>query len=52
MFVQVVKLWPPEHLANKETALTEWTEESLAYFEAHKSDDLQLNSLLVCIGKS
>jgi len=39
MFVHVVKLWPPEHLANKETALTEWTEEGLAYFEAHKADD-------------
>ena len=39
MFVQIVKLWPPEHLANKEANLTEWTEEGFAYFEAHKSDD-------------
>ena len=38
MFVRVVKLWPPEHLANKEAALTAWTEAGLAYFEAHKSD--------------
>ena len=39
MFVQVVKLWPPEHAANKEATFTEWTEEGLTYFEAHKADD-------------
>ena len=39
MYVQVVKLWPPEHPANKEAELTRWTELGFAYFEEHKSDD-------------
>ena len=39
MFVQVVKLWPPEHPANKEVTLTQWTDAGLAYYEEHKSDD-------------
>ena len=39
MYVQVMKLWPPEHAANREAALTEWTDEGLAYYEAHKTDD-------------
>ena len=39
MFVQVVKLWPPEHPSNKENTFTEWTVEGEAYYEAHKADD-------------
>ena len=39
MYVQVMKLWPPEHPANKEATLTKWTEEGFAYYEEHKSDD-------------
>ena len=39
MYIRVVKLWPPEHPANKESKLTQWTEEGLAYYDAHKSDD-------------
>ena len=39
MYVQVLKLWPPEHPANKEKTLTEWTDEGLAYYEEHKNDD-------------
>ena len=39
MFVRVVKLWPPEHPANKEVTLTQWTDAGLAYYEEHKSDD-------------
>ena len=39
MFIRIVKLWPPDHLANKEANFTQWTDEGLAYFEAHKSDD-------------
>ena len=39
MFVKIVKLWPPEHPANKEATLTQWTDEGLTYYEAHKADD-------------
>jgi len=39
MFVQVVKLWPPAHPANTEAALTQWTDEGFAFYEAHKADD-------------
>ena len=39
MYVQVVKLWPPEHPANQALLLTQWTDEGLAFYEAHKADD-------------
>ena len=39
MYIHVVKLWPPEHPANKESMLAQWTEEGLAYYDAHKTDD-------------
>ena len=39
MYIQVVKLWPSEHRANKLLPLIEWTDEGLAFYEAHKADD-------------
>ena len=39
MFVQVIKLWPPAHPANLDAPLTEWTDEGLAFYEAHKADE-------------
>ena len=39
MYIQVVKLWPPEHPATKDSKLTDWTDEGLAYYEEHKHDD-------------
>jgi len=39
MCIQVIKLWPPEHPANLASRLTRWTDEGLAFYEAHKADD-------------
>ena len=39
MYIQVEKLWPPKHPANEESVLTQWTDEGLAYYAAHKNDD-------------
>ena len=38
MYSRVVKLWPPKHPANEDSVLTQWTDEGLAYYEAHKND--------------
>ena len=39
MYIRIVKLWPPKHPANQDPVLTEWTDEGLAYYEAHKDDE-------------